>query len=915
VTYAWSTGATTSTISTSTAGTYSVTVTDTKGCTGSGTGSLTVNPNPTVSVDSVQACAGNSATITATPAGGTGSKTFAWSTGATTSTISVNTAGNYSVTVTDTKGCTASGFGKLTVNALPAISADPTNQTVTSGSSASFSVTATGAGLTYQWRKATVNLVNGGNISGATSATLTINPAAAADAGSYDVVVSGTCPPSKTSNPATLTVNRIPTTSSLTTAPNPSIFGQSVIFSDTVKGGATTGLVYFKVDGIVVDSAAINGSGIALVSKSNLAIGTHAILARYNGSASYDTSTSNTVSQVVKPDTFTIAASAGLHGTINPSGNVKAARGSNKSFSMVPSSGYHVDSVIVDGAKVDSTASYTFINVTANHTIRATFAQSTFTITASAGANGTITPSGAVVVNAGASQAFAITGNTGYRVLDVVVDGSSVGTATNYSFTNVSADHTISATFEVSPAYATMYRSFRADSIVASKDNKGKPNKYVARKPDKVDFLFVVRNDSVAITDFHVEFSIAIDTSRPFFTVPASTISNGDLGKMKKWNFTFASPLAPGDSVRVQAFGNKGKLQKVGKYWWTRSTVKNGPNHKNPFFVRNQPKLPMPNRINALAENFAFSGFMSTNGLLVGKDRTLDSAKQYGWLLSPKYTNVVKTLSDKTGPHTTAAHGFNVLVNGKPVLKRHTQLPPATFNDVLLADMIALKISIVASQLEKTPLGFGELIYNDGTANPLNGLMIKEIAHVGDSLMMGSYSGGIHVFADQAAFDTLDYTIKRINNAFEGPMDTVKFSDSLKLKGVRALADVPYLRSNSSAVPEKLQPVQVINLELPLSFELRQNYPNPFNPTTTIEFQLSDPAVVTLKVYNIVGQTVATLLENQQMEDGEQQVEFNASTLASGIYFYRIFVEQPANLEDGIPSNYHSTTRKMILVK
>jgi hypothetical protein len=193
--------------------------------------------------------------------------------------------------------------------------------------------------------------------------------------------------------------------------------------------------------------------------------------------------------------------------------------------------------------------------------------------------------------------------------------------------------------------------------------------------------------------------------------------------------------------------------------------------------------------------------------------------------------------------------------------------------------------------------------------------MIKEIAHVGDSLMMGSYSGGIHVFADQAAFDTLDYTIKRINNAFEGPMDTVKFSDSLKLKGVRALADVPYLRSNSSAVPEKLQPVQVINLELPLSFELRQNYPNPFNPTTTIEFQLSDPAVVTLKVYNIVGQTVATLLENQQMEDGEQQVEFNASTLASGIYFYRIFVEQPANLEDGIPSNYHSTTRKMILVK
>jgi hypothetical protein len=716
------------------------------------------------------------------------------------------------------------------------------------------------------------------------------------------------------SNTVNQVVGKAPTTSHLTTFQNPSVFGQSVIFSDTVKGGATSGQVYFKVDGVVVDSAAINGSGIALVSKSNLAIGTHAILAHYNGSAAFDTSTSNTVSQVVKPDTFTITSTAGAHGTINPAGAVKVARGSNKTFTITANSGFHIDSVTVDGSKVDSTLTYTFTNVTANHTINATFSASQYTITASAGANGTIAPSGAIVVTAGTNQSFAITGNTGYRVADVLVDGGSVGNVTNYTFTNVQSDHTISATFDVSPAYAIAYRSFSADSIVHARDNKGKAGKYVTRKPDKVDFLFVVRNDSVGITDFHLEFSIAIDTSRPFFTIPASTKNNPD-GKFKKWDITFGSPLAPGDSVRVQGFGNKGKPQKVGKYWWTRSTVKNGPNHKNPFFVRNQPKLPMPNRINALAEDFAFSGFTSTNGLLVGKDRTLDSAKQYGWLLAPKYTNVVKTMNDKSGPHTSAPHGFNVLVNGKPVLKRHTQLPPLTFNDILLADMIALRVGIVASQLEKTPLGFGELIYNDGGTNPLNGLMIKQIAHVGDSLMMGSYVGGVHVFADQTTFDTLDYTIKNINNAFEGPMDTVKFSDSLKLKGVRPLADVPYLRSNSSAVPEKLQPVQVFNLDLPLSFELRQNYPNPFNPTTTIEFLLSDPAVVTLKVYNVVGQEVATLLQNQQMDDGEQQVEFNASALASGVYFYRIFVEQPANLDEGIPSNYHSTTRKMMLIK
>src|SRR5260221_518755 len=127
-TFLWSPGgATTSTISTSTAGTYSVTVTDTKGCTGSGTGTLTVDPNPTVSVNSPTVCSSTlPATLAATPSGGTGAVTYDWSTGATTSTISTSTAGTYSVTVTDTKGCTGSGSGTLTVgSALTVLVSSP----------------------------------------------------------------------------------------------------------------------------------------------------------------------------------------------------------------------------------------------------------------------------------------------------------------------------------------------------------------------------------------------------------------------------------------------------------------------------------------------------------------------------------------------------------------------------------------------------------------------------------------------------------------------------------------------------------------------------------------------------------------------------------------------------------------------
>jgi len=74
-------------------------------------------------------------------------------------------------------------------------------------------------------------------------------------------------------------------------------------------------------------------------------------------------------------------------------------------------------------------------------------APDTFTITATAGANGSISPSGVVTVSSGAGKTFTITANAGYQIADVLVDGSSVGAVSSYTFTNVTADHTISASF------------------------------------------------------------------------------------------------------------------------------------------------------------------------------------------------------------------------------------------------------------------------------------------------------------------------------------------------------------------------------------------------------------------------------------------------------------------------------------
>ncbi len=88
-----------------------------------------------------------------------------------------------------------------------------------------------------------------------------------------------------------------------------------------------------------------------------------------------------------------------------------------------------------------------------------------------------------------------------------------------------------------------------------------------------------------------------------------------------------------------------------------------------------------------------------------------------------------------------------------------------------------------------------------------------------------------------------------------------------------------------------------------ITFQLYQNYPNPFNLSTRIKFTLPEMTKVTLKVYNILGQEVATILENKELPAGSYDYEFNADNLASGTYIYRL-----------VAGNFVQT-KKMILMK
>jgi len=158
--------------------------------------------------------------------------------------------------------------------------------------------------------------------------------------------------------------------------------------------------------------------------------------------------------------TITVSVAAGS-GSISPPGpSVTVNDGASQTFNFYANSGYHVADVSVDAGSVGAVLSYEFVNVVSDHTLSVTFeadAPGTHTITASAGPNGQIIPSGQVTVSDGASQTFNIQPDTGYHVADVLVDSVSQGAISSYTFTNVQANHAISATFAQDQYTLTMY--------------------------------------------------------------------------------------------------------------------------------------------------------------------------------------------------------------------------------------------------------------------------------------------------------------------------------------------------------------------------------------------------------------------------------------------------------------------------
>ncbi len=195
-------------------------------------------------------------------------------------------------------------------------------------------------------------------------------------------------------------------------------------------------------------------------------------------------------------NTYTLTYTAGANGSITGTSPQTVDYGANGAeVTAVADVGYH----FVSWSDGILTASRTDNNVTGDITVTANFAINTYTIQANAGTGGSISPSGAVTVDEGANQAFNINPDPGYQINDVLVDGSSVGAVASYTFTDVTDNHTIAASFAVEN------QPPRIQSLTADPSQLWPPNK----KPVNVKITVAATDPDGAADIVRTTYSVA----------------------------------------------------------------------------------------------------------------------------------------------------------------------------------------------------------------------------------------------------------------------------------------------------------------------------------------------------------------------------------------------------------------------
>lgn len=562
-----------------------------------------------------------------------------------------------------------------------------------------------------------------------------------------------------------------------------------------------------------------------------------------------------------------ISAIAGTHGSVTPPGTTLLTTDQNQSFIISPDVGYHLDSLFVDDVHVDSTTSFTFMNVTSYHTIRAVFGINTYTIAAASGANGSISPSGSVGVSFGANKKFTVTADAGYHKDSIIVDDVNVlDSTTSYTFTNIAADHTIRAVFAQNiPVITATAGSHGFISPAGATTISFGTNQRFALSPDTgyhIDSLLV---DGVHIPDSTTSYTfinvITNHTIRAVFRANASTIaaSSGANGS-----------ISPSGDVNVDYGTDKTfSFSPIAGY------------HVDSLFVDGS-------HVPDSTTSYTFTNVITNHAIHVTFSETqihVVVSVRAGW-------NMVSVPMRLTDYRKTAVY------------------PTATSAAFAYEEEYVIKDTLVhgrgywakfATGAGVSMLGYTRTTDTIDVTTGWN--LVGSVSYSMPTSSIGSVPGGLvtsNFFGYDGSYAITD-TIEPgkacwVNVSGNGSLilsssANVPSSNRIKIISDGELPPSPPARETSNLKPET-----------PRVFTLAQNYPNPFNPKTVFSFQLPVSSYVTLKVIDVVGREVTTIV-NEDLPPGVYSKTWDASSVPSGVYFYRIMA-----------GNF-TETKKLLLVK
>ncbi|TVQ93936.1 MAG: T9SS C-terminal target domain-containing protein [Bacteroidetes bacterium] len=164
---------------------------------------------------------------------------------------------------------------------------------------------------------------------------------------------------------------------------------------------------------------------------------------------SFEVTVDRNLMAVFALNTYTITATSGPNGGINPEGEIEVTHGDDLTFEITPAPGYHIDDVLVNGESAGAVSTYTFENIAEDGTIHAEFAINIYQVTVTSEGNGTVSPDGVIDAPHGSSLTFELTPDEGNFIADILVNGQSVGAQSSYLLANITSNTTFHAVFEL----------------------------------------------------------------------------------------------------------------------------------------------------------------------------------------------------------------------------------------------------------------------------------------------------------------------------------------------------------------------------------------------------------------------------------------------------------------------------------